>query len=333
MCTTCGCSGTDGATVSSLGDGHDHGHGHEHGHDHAHTHGDDHGHGHDHDHAHGHDHGHDHEHGAGHSHSHDHDHDHGTDHVHDHHRARDDRLGRGRTSEPGPTALHADRTGEIVSLETRILAKNDRLADRNRRFFRARDIVALNLVSSPGSGKTTLLARTIRDRGAGVELSVIEGDQATLNDARRIRDAGGRAIQINTGSGCHLEAEMVARGLSELAPAAGTYVIIENVGNLVCPALFDLGERAKVAVLSVTEGTDKPAKYPHMFRAAALMVINKIDLAPYVDFDTEACIGYAREVNPAIEVIQVSATRGDGLDRWYGWLQAQRPRSRVEVRR
>jgi hydrogenase nickel incorporation protein HypB len=163
-------------------------------------------------------------------------------------------------------------------------------------------------------------------------MSVIEGDQATLNDARRIREAGGRAVQINTGSGCHLEADMIARGLLELAPVAGSLVFIENVGNLVCPALFDLGELAKVAVLSVTEGTDKPAKYPHMFKAAALMVINKIDLAPYVDFDTEACVALAREVNPQIEFIQVSATRGDGLDSWYGWLERQRRPKLVETR-
>ena len=176
-------------------------------------------------------------------------------------------------------------------------------------------------VSSPGSGKTTLLERTIRDLGQELPLYVIEGDQQTLNDARRIQATGCPVVQINTGTGCHLDAAMVARGLQQLDPPMNSVVMIENVGNLVCPALFDLGERAKVVVVSVTEGDDKPVKYPHMFRASAVMVLNKIDLLPYVQFDVDRCVDYARQVNPKIHVLKVSATRGDGLEDWYGWLR------------
>ncbi|HEU5250174.1 MAG TPA: hydrogenase nickel incorporation protein HypB, partial [Thermoanaerobaculia bacterium] len=182
-----------------------------------------------------------------------------------------------------------------------------------------------NLTSSPGSGKTTLLERTIRDLGATLPISVIEGDQETLRDAERIRAAGGRAVQINTGSGCHLDAEMVREGLRRLDPPPRSLVMIENVGNLVCPALFDLGERAKVVIVSVTEGEDKPLKYPHMFRASSLMIVNKIDLLPYVTFDVDRLLENARRVNPGLSALQVSATRGDGLEEWYGWLRRQAP--------
>jgi hydrogenase nickel incorporation protein HypB len=193
--------------------------------------------------------------------------------------------------------------------------------------FAERAILALNLVSSPGSGKTTLLERTIRDLGGTLPMAVIEGDQATENDSRRVRAAGARAVQVNTGTGCHLEADMIRRALELLAPAQRSVVMIENVGNLVCPALFDLGERAKVAILSVTEGDDKPAKYPHMFAAADLLVINKTDLLPYVDFDIDRCIGHARAVRPNLDAIAVSATSGDNLDAWYAWiLKARRAR-------
>ena len=202
--------------------------------------------------------------------------------------------------------------GTIVEMEQQILAKNSLFAQRNRDWLRAREILALNLVSSPGSGKTTLLERTIRDLKGRLAINVIEGDQATLNDAERIRATGCRAIQINTGTGCHLEADMLARGLHQLNPPARSVVMIENVGNLVCPALFDLGEQAKVVILSVTEGEDKPVKYPHMFRAASLMILNKIDLLPYLQFDVERCLDYARSVNPDIEIMQVSATSGAG---------------------
>ena len=221
-------------------------------------------------------------------------------------------------------ALEASSETRTVVLERAVLAKNEALADRNRSWFAAHGILALNLVSSPGSGKTTLLERTIRDVGAEFALTVIEGDQATEHDSARIRAAGARALQVNTGTGCHLEAEMIARALGVLAPHDGSVVMIENVGNLVCPALFDLGERSKVAILSVTEGDDKPAKYPHMFAAADLFVINKIDLLPYVDFDVERCIAHARSVKPGIEAIVVSARSGQNLPAWYDWIRRRR---------
>ena len=209
----------------------------------------------------------------------------------------------------------------MVELETRILAKNDALAAKNRAWFAGREILALNLVSSPGAGKTTLLERTIRDLKDELKLYVVEGDQATANDGERIRAAGAAAVQVNTGAGCHLEADMVARGLAELKPPSGSVVMIENVGNLVCPAMFDLGERAKVVILSVTEGEDKPLKYPHMFRAAEIMILNKTDLLPHVDFSVPQAIANAREVNPGIMVLQVSARSGEGMAEWYGWLR------------
>lgn len=214
---------------------------------------------------------------------------------------------------------HHDHT-HVVDLETRLLAKNDALASKNRAWFAGREILALNLVSSPGAGKTTLLEHTIRDLRDAMKLYVIEGDQATSADGERIRAAGAPAVQVNTGTGCHLEASMVARGVAELRPEPGSVLMIENVGNLVCPALFDLGERAKVVILSVTEGDDKPLKYPHMFKAARVMILNKIDLLPYVEFDEAQCIANARQVNPDIIAIRCSARTGEGLDRWYEWL-------------
>ncbi len=220
---------------------------------------------------------------------------------------------------------HGHGHSRVITLEQDVLAKNDLLAARNRDWFAEHAIVALNLMSSPGAGKTTLLERTIRDVGAELDLSVVEGDQETLLDAERIRATGCAAVQINTGSGCHLDAEMLARGLRELQPPDRSVVMIENVGNLVCPALFDLGERAKVVIMSVTEGADKPLKYPQMFRAGGMLVLNKIDLLPHVEFDVDRCVSYALQVNPGLEVLQLSATRGDGLDGWYGWLHSQRP--------
>jgi hydrogenase nickel incorporation protein HypB len=186
-------------------------------------------------------------------------------------------------------------------------------------------------VSSPGAGKTTLLTRTISDfhqgqasaQGDHLTFSVIEGDQATSHDAERIRATGCDVVQVNTGTGCHLDAAMVRRGVQSLQPPTHSVLMIENVGNLVCPALFDLGERAKVAILSVTEGDDKPLKYPHMFRASTLMLLNKIDLLPYVSFDVDRCLAYARQVNPDIQVFLVSATTGEGLEQWYNWLKQQ----------
>jgi hydrogenase nickel incorporation protein HypB len=212
---------------------------------------------------------------------------------------------------------------EVVSLERRVLAKNDALAQRNRDWFAERDILAINLLSAPGAGKTTLLERTIRDLAGDIPISVLEGDQATTLDGDRIRAAGVPAVQINTGTGCHLEAEMVARGLAELNPAARSMVLIENVGNLVCPALFDLGERAKVTILSVTEGDDKPLKYPRMFAASRLMILNKIDLLAHVDFNVDRAVAHARQVNPDIQVMWLSARSGKGLTCWYDWLRRE----------
>jgi len=201
-----------------------------------------------------------------------------------------------------------------------VLAKNDVLAEQNREWLAQRDIVAFNLTSSPGAGKTTLLERTIRDLDDRRPIAVIEGDQETLLDAERIRATGCRAVQINTGAGCHLDADMVHRALHALDPEPGSLLFIENVGNLVCPALFDLGERAMVVVISVTEGADKPLKYPHMFAAAELVLINKVDLLPYVDFDIDVCAAYARSVNPRAKVLPVSATTGEGIEFWYQWI-------------
>jgi hydrogenase nickel incorporation protein HypB len=236
----------------------------------------------------------------------------------------------------GHVHVHDDRSARILVLEQAVLSKNDTLAEANRSWFADQRILAVNLMSSPGAGKTTLLERTITDLSAELLMAVVEGDQETLLDADRIRATGCRVVQINTGAGCHLDADMVARGLKVLEPRPGSILLIENVGNLVCPAMFDLGERAKVVIMSVTEGQDKPLKYPQMFRAAELMVLNKVDLLPYVQFDPEQCITYARQVNPKIEVVSVSATRGDGLDAWYDWLRDQRypgPRTVRAVRR
>jgi hydrogenase nickel incorporation protein HypB len=219
----------------------------------------------------------------------------------------------------------------MVALEARLLAKNDALAAKNRAWLAGREILALNLVSSPGAGKTTLLERTIRDLRDEVPLFVLEGDQATANDGERIRAAGAPAVQVNTGTGCHLEADMVAQGLMMLKPDPGAVVIIENVGNLVCPAMFDLGEHAKVAILSVTEGDDKPLKYPHIFAASKLMILNKIDLLPHVEFDVARAIDNARMVSPGIEVLTLSARTGEGLARWYDWLREQRMAAREAV--
>ncbi len=209
----------------------------------------------------------------------------------------------------------------MVQIEQDILGKNDQYAAANRSWFQAHGILALNLVSSPGSGKTSLLTRSIQDLKDQYPLAVIEGDQQTSHDADRIRATGVPALQINTGKGCHLDAHMVGHAIESLALAPRSLLFIENVGNLVCPAAFDLGEAHKVAILSVTEGEDKPLKYPDMFHAADLMLLNKIDLLPYLDFDVEQCIGYARRVNPDIQVLQVSARSGEGLEAWYAWLR------------
>ncbi len=247
-----------------------------------------------------------------HHHDHDHHHDHAHGHTHDYGQ--------------GPAHAHAPglSQGRMVQIEQDIMAKNDEYAVANRRYFAEHGILALNMVSSPGSGKTTLLTRTITDLKADLSLAVIEGDQQTANDAERIRETGVPAIQVNTGKGCHLDGHMIGHALDSLKPEDGGVVFIENVGNLVCPAGFDLGEAHKVAILSVTEGEDKPIKYPDMFHAADLMVLNKIDLLPHLNFDVEACMDYARRVNPKIKILQVSATSGEGLDGWYQWVRATR---------
>jgi hydrogenase nickel incorporation protein HypB len=254
----------------------------------------------------------------------DHEHGHAHDHPHGH--------ANGHHAHPHPPADEPapgrEEAAGRIRLERDVLEKNDRLAAKNREWLARRRILALNLVSSPGAGKTTLLERTIRDLHSGgprsMPVSVIEGDQETEDDARRIRAAGAPALQINTGAGCHLDAAMVARALLRLEPPPGSVLMIENVGNLVCPALFDLGEEAKVLVVSVTEGEDKPRKYPHMFRAAQLLLLNKLDLLPHLRFDVERFLAEARRINPALEVIALSAWRGDGLSAWYDWLRERR---------
>src|SRR5690348_1431493 len=213
--------------------------------------------------------------------------------------------------------------GRTVILEQKVLAKNDRLAALNREWLAGRGVLAINLMSFPGAGKTTLLERTARELGG--RLAVIEGDQETTLDARRIKAAGAAVVQINTGAGCHLDAAMVADGLRVLDPPSGSILVIENVGNLVCPALFDLGEAAKVVISSVTEGADKPAKYPNMFRQADLVLLNKTDLLPYVDFDVRAHAADLRRVSPASLLLQLSAATGEGLSAWFDWLWRRTP--------
>ncbi len=251
----------------------------------------------------------------GHDHHHDgHVHDHGTQSGHHHDYGQ------------GPAHAHAPGMSQsrMVEIEQNILSKNDEYAAANRTYFIEREILALNLVSSPGSGKTTLLTRTIEGLKNSLSMSVIEGDQQTANDADRIRETGVKAVQINTGKGCHLDAHMVGHALETLEPENNSAVFIENVGNLVCPAAFDLGEAHKVAIFSVTEGEDKPLKYPDMFHAADVMILNKIDLLPYLDFKVGQCIDYSRRVNPDIEVLQVSARSGEGMDAWFSWIEKER---------
>jgi len=231
-------------------------------------------------------------------------------------------AGAAKVSVPGMSQARA------IRLETDILGENDRVAAQNRAHFAAHGVTALNFVSSPGSGKTTLLCATIealKTRAPGLPVAVIEGDQQTSFDADRIRATGAPALQVNTGKGCHLDAPMVAEAFARLhrPDHESSLLFIENVGNLVCPAMWDLGEAAKVAILSVTEGEDKPLKYPDMFAASTLMLVNKIDLLPYLNFDVERCIAFARRVNPAIEVIRVSATTGEGMGDWLTWIESR----------
>ena len=320
MCTVCGC----GAGERKIeGGAHEHAHVHEDGtvHTHAHEHGHDHDH--DHDEAPLGAHAHTHRHGDGSEHSHDHVHDgeHAHEHGHHHEHGATGDLDYGS----GPARAHVPGMSQarMVQIEQDILAKNDAYAAANRQHFDERGILALNLVSSPGSGKTTLLVRTIELLKDKVAISVVEGDQQTSNDAERIRATGVTALQINTGKGCHLDGHMVGHALERLQPADESLFLIENVGNLVCPAAFDLGEQHKVAILSVTEGEDKPLKYPDMFRAAVVMLLNKCDLLPYLEFDADLAEANAMRVNPQLKIFRVSATSGEGLAEWLSWIEAE----------
>ena len=210
-----------------------------------------------------------------------------------------------------------------ISLNQKILSRNEQCARKNKAFFKKNDVVCLNVISSPGSGKTTTISRTIKDLHDQITIGVIEGDIKTDTDAQKIRDAGGEAVQIETQGACHLSAEQVYRALRELNAKDLDVVIIENVGNLVCPAAFDLGEAQRVILLSVPEGDDKPIKYPGTFAEADVVLINKIDLADYIDFNLERALGDIRVVNPDVEIFQVSATTGEGMNQWYDWLLNQ----------
>lgn len=220
---------------------------------------------------------------------------------------------------------HGNEIGneKVLQIEQDILGKNNLLAERNRGYFEAKNILTLNLVSSPGSGKTALLERTLTELKDEIPCYVIEGDQQTSNDASRIAATGAEVVQINTGKGCHLEADMVNTAVKKLSPSENSLLFIENVGNLVCPAMFDLGEAVRVVIISVTEGEDKPIKYPDMFHSSQLCIINKIDLLPYVSFDIEKVKEYAGQVSHITEFIELSATTGEGMDQWYDWLRAR----------
>jgi len=299
MCGTCGCGQPDEqVTIRKPGEEDHHEHNHEYHHEHEHERDDDkHNHHHHHHYKHDHDHtdmNHSHDHDKEHDdHKHSHDHDHDTDHTHSHE----------------------------IKVEQDIMQKNDKLAERNRGYFEAKDIFTLNLVSSPGSGKTSLLERTIKELKEEIKFSVIEGDQQTMNDANRINATGAPVVQINTWNGCHLDADMINKAVKKLDVAEKSVLIIENVGNLVCPSLFDLGESKRVVIISVTEGDDKPIKYPNMFMSSNLCIINKTDLLPYVDFSVEKAKEYATRVNHHLEFIELSVKTGEGMDKWYEWLR------------
>ena len=289
MCETCGCGNKEGFKI------HDPKHSHSHKSDNSHIH----YHEHEDVHSHTHDHHHEHDHDPSGFHS----HDHLLSDVHDH--------------------SHEHSNQKVINLNIDILSANNITAAMNRRFFEGRKVLCLNMVSSPGSGKTTILEKTISNLIASRKIYVIEGDQQTLLDANRIEKAGAPAIQINTGSGCHLDANMIDSALKKMDVESNSILFIENVGNLICPALFDLGEQKRVVVISVTEGEDKPLKYPYMFQSSHLCIINKSDLLPYVDFRTEAVIKNAHSVNPDLEFIAVSAKTGDGMLKWFDWLTKQ----------
>ena len=315
MCDTCGCGKPDNEVrIVKPGEEdsqHKHSHRHSYGHSHGHSHdGDEHAHEHNHgySHSYGHSCGHDHAvedvHDHNHLHNHDHDHEHPDeghkkdeyDHIHD----------------------------RQITVEQDVMSRNNLLAERNRGYFEAKGIVVVNLVSSPGSGKTKLLERTIRELKDKMSFYVIEGDQQTMNDANRIHKTGVPVVQINTGEGCHLDADMINKAVKKLDPADHSVLMVENVGNLVCPALFDLGESTRVVIMSVTEGDDKPVKYPYMFSTSDLCIINKTDLLPYVDFDMDMAKEYAKQINPKLEIIEVSVMTGEGMEAWYEWLRGKK---------
>ena len=331
MCTTCGC-GAGETRIEGETPAHDHANEHAHEHEHVAADGTVYRHVHTHtSHVHAHGHAHVHRHADGSEHLHEHEHQGEHAHVHGgnlHEHAASDLMDFGS----GLAGAHAPGMSQarMVQIERDILSKNNDYAADNRKRFDDLGVFALNLVSSPGSGKTTLLVRTIEALKSKLPLAVIEGDQQTSFDAERIRSTGARAIQINTGKGCHLDAHMVGRALDQLGLAEGSALMIENVGNLVCPAAFDLGEAHKVVILSVTEGEDKPLKYPDMFRAASVMLLNKADLLPHLTFNAELAIEYARRVNPQLKVIRTSSTSGEGFDEWLAWIEqgvaAQRAR-------
>lgn len=297
MCETCGC-GNPGNEVRILKPGEEESQ-HKHTYSHTHSHG-----GEEHSHEHSHEYSQTHDHSGEHDHDHNSDHedpaDHGYDHNHDH--------------------FHDRR----IAVEKDVMSQNNLLAERNRGYFEAKGIRAFNLVSSPGSGKTSLLERTIQDLKKDISFYIIEGDQQTMNDANRIHKTGVPVVQINTGEGCHLDADMIRKAVKKLEPTDHSFLMVENVGNLVCPALFDLGESFRVVIMSVTEGDDKPVKYPYMFRTSDLCIINKTDLLPYVDFDIKKAKGYAKQINPGLEILEVSVKTGEGMEGWYDWLREKK---------
>ncbi len=287
MCDTCGCGENDGLKIHGPLSNHKHSDSEAH----------------DHDHIHEHEHEHEHEHPHSHTHPHTHSPEGNSDDEHDHE--------------------HEHYQKKTLNLNLDILSRNNLTAEMNRRFFEGRKVLCLNLVSSPGSGKTTILEKTIKYLKATRKLYVIEGDQQTLLDADRIDKAGAPAVQINTGSGCHLDANMIDKATRKLDPDTNSVLFIENVGNLVCPAMFDLGEFKRVVVISVTEGDDKPLKYPYMFQSSQLCIINKSDLLPYVDFSIEETIKHARLINHELEFIEVSAKTDEGMESWFQWITQQ----------
>jgi hydrogenase nickel incorporation protein HypB len=243
-----------------------------------------------------HEHHHHHDHHDHHGHHHDHHHDHGGDHQHSHQ--------------------------SVIELEANVLRENDLLAQRNRGFLEAKNVFAINLVSSPGSGKTTLLEKSIIDLKEDIDLAIIEGDQQTMHDADRIAASGAPVVQVNTGKGCHLDAHMVLHAIRKLDIKSGSLLFIENVGNLVCPSMFDLGENKRVVIISVTEGEDKPLKYPYMFESSDVCIINKVDLLPYLDFDIDKVKEYALRINHHLQFFELSATTGEGMAAWLEWLRS-----------